>query len=101
MGDAGSVQFRSVPRPLRSSEGDLRDDSAEILFQSFLQEALVSSSGMGRDVHPRKCWMDNIKQRTSLSMSELLTVASRRKDLKRISAESSTVSSRRLKRSRD
>ena len=27
------------------------DDSAEILFQSFLQEALVSSSGMGRDVH--------------------------------------------------
>ena len=31
--------------------GDMRDDSAEILFQSFLQEALVSSSGMGRDVH--------------------------------------------------
>ena len=30
--------------------GDMRDDSAEILFQSFLQEALVSSSGMGRDV---------------------------------------------------
>ena len=31
--------------------GDMRDDSAEILFQSFLQVALVSSSGMGRDVH--------------------------------------------------
>ena len=30
---------------------DMREDSAEILFQSFLQEALVSSSGMGRDVH--------------------------------------------------
>ena len=29
--------------------GDTRDDSAEILFQSFLQEALLSSSG--RDVH--------------------------------------------------
>ena len=29
---------------------DMRNDSAEILFQSFLQEALVSSSGMGRDV---------------------------------------------------
>ena len=29
----------------------MMDDSAEILFQSFLQEALVSSSGMGRDVH--------------------------------------------------
>ena len=29
----------------------MRDDSAEILFQSFLQEALVSSSGTDRDVH--------------------------------------------------
>ena len=29
----------------------MRNDSAEIFFQSFLQEALVSSSGMGRDVH--------------------------------------------------
>ena len=27
------------------------DDSAEILCQSFLQEAIVSASGMGRDVH--------------------------------------------------
>ena len=32
-------------------QGDMRDDSAEMLFQSFLQEALVSSYGMGRDVH--------------------------------------------------
>ena len=31
--------------------GDMRDDSAEILFQSFLQGALVNSYGMGRDVH--------------------------------------------------
>ena len=33
----------------------MRDDSAEILFQSFLQEVLVSSSGMGCPlfgVHP-------------------------------------------------
>ena len=29
-------------------ERDLRDDSAEILFQSFLWEPIVSSSGMGR-----------------------------------------------------
>ena len=29
----------------------MRDDSAEILFKSFLQEALVSSSGMVRAVH--------------------------------------------------
>ena len=30
--------------------GDTRDDSVEILFQSFLQGAVVSSSGIGRDV---------------------------------------------------
>ena len=34
-----------------SCQRDMWDDSAEILFQSFLQQALVSSSGMGRDVH--------------------------------------------------
>ena len=28
----------------------MRDDSAEILFQSFLQETIVSSSAMGGDV---------------------------------------------------
>ena len=28
----------------------MKDDSAEILFPSFLQEAPVSISGMGRDV---------------------------------------------------
>ena len=28
----------------------MRDDSAEILFKSLLQEALVSSSGRGREV---------------------------------------------------
>ena len=33
-------------------EAELRDNSAEVLFQSFLQEALVDSFGMGRDVHP-------------------------------------------------
>ena len=29
----------------------MTDDSGDILVRSFLQEALVSSSGMGRDVH--------------------------------------------------
>ena len=29
----------------------MRDDSAGILFQSFLQEAILSSSGMGMAVH--------------------------------------------------
>ena len=31
--------------------GDVRDDSAETIFQSCMQEATISSSGMGRDVH--------------------------------------------------
>ena len=31
--------------------GDIGDDSEEILFLSFLQENLVSSSSIGRDVH--------------------------------------------------
>ena len=31
--------------------GDVRDESAQILLHSFLQEAHVSSSGMGRVVH--------------------------------------------------
>ena len=49
---SGSVQF-SLSTDLVVGEvvGDLRDDSAEILFQSFLQMALVSSSGVGRGVH--------------------------------------------------
>ena len=33
----------------------MRDNSVEILFQSFLQEAPVSSSGMGRDGHSSMC----------------------------------------------
>ena len=43
-------------------------------------------------VSRRKCWMDNIKEWTSLPMPELLTRASCRKDGKRISAESSLMS---------
>ena len=35
----------------------------------------------------RKCWMDNVKDWTSLSMPELLTMASHRKDWKRISTD--------------
>ena len=41
-------KFQSLERPGRRE--DMRDNSAEILFQSFLQVALVSSSGIGRDV---------------------------------------------------
>ena len=35
----------------RGVEGGMRDKSAEILFQSFLHKVIVSSSGIGRNVH--------------------------------------------------
>ena len=55
-----AYQFNSVQsldrlgRLVGRGRGDMRDDSAEISFQFFffLQEALVGSSGMGRDVLP-------------------------------------------------
>ena len=47
-----SLHFSSVQSfDWLGCSGDMRDDSAEILFQPFLQEALVSSSGTGKDVH--------------------------------------------------
>ena len=47
-----TIMFSSVQSLDRlDRRGDIRDDSAEILFQSFLQEVIVSSSSMGRDVH--------------------------------------------------
>ena len=49
----------------------------------------------------KKRWMDNIKEWTFLSMPKLLTKASCRKEWKRISAESSLMSSRRPDRWRD
>ena len=51
-------QFRSVPWPTGLSGGDMRDNSAEILFQSFLQKAIVSGFWHGKGcplsdiVHP-------------------------------------------------
>ena len=45
-----AYQFSPAPWPI-ALLGDMTDDSAEILFQSFLLEALVSSSGMSREVH--------------------------------------------------
>ena len=48
----GPAQFKSVQSLHRLGHlGDTGDDSAEILFQSCLREALVSSFGMGKDVH--------------------------------------------------
>ena len=48
--------------------------------------------GVQHRVRQRKCWMDNILEWTTLFMPELLTMASCRKDWKRISAESSLMS---------
>ena len=47
-----SLRFSSVQSLDRlDRRGNMRDDSAEILFQSFLQEAFVSRFGMGKYVH--------------------------------------------------
>ena len=51
-----------------------------------------SLEGGRRRGRQRKCWLDNVKEWTPLPMPELLTMASRRKDWKRISAESSVMS---------
>ena len=50
-----SVQFTPLTNWIvggaRGGGGGIRDNSAYIFFQSVLQEALVNSSRMGRDVH--------------------------------------------------
>ena len=68
------------------------------LSQTILHGTLEGGQRYGRQ---RKCWMDNIKEWTSLPMPEMLTRASCRKDWRRISAESSLMSPRRPNRSRD
>ena len=58
-------QFTSVQSlDQLSHHGYMRDNSAEICFQSILQEALVSSYGIGRDAHSSMlsiqhflCWL--------------------------------------------
>ena len=61
----------------------VRHDS---LSKAILQDTFEGGRRRGRQ---RKCWMDNIKEWTSLPVPELLTRASCRKDWKRISAKSS------------
>ena len=60
------------------------------LSKTILQGTL---EGGRRRSRQRKCWMDNVKEWTSLPMPELFTTGSCRKDGKRISAESSVMSS--------
>ena len=50
LGQTSSCSVQSLGR--LGCWGDRRADSTEILFWSFLQEAVVCSSAMGRDVHP-------------------------------------------------
>ena len=67
------------------------------LSKTILQGTLGGGRRRGRQ---RKCWMDNIKEWTSLPMPELFTMACYRKDWKRMSAESSLMCPRRSNRSR-
>ena len=46
----------------------MRDNLAEIRFQSFVLEALVNSSGMGRDVHS---FILSIKHFLSITVSPI------------------------------
>ena len=59
------------------------------LSKTILQGTLEGGQHRGRE---RKCWMDSIKDWTSLPMPELITRASCRKDWKMISSESSLMS---------
>ena len=68
------------------------------LSKTILQGTLESGWHCGRQ---RKCWMDNIKEWTSLPVPELLTMASCRKGWKRISTKSSLISPQWPSRSRD
>ena len=68
------------------------------LSNTVLQDTVEGGRRRGRQ---RKCWMDNVKEWTTLPMPELLTMASRRQDWKRVSAESSLLCSRRPNRSKD
>ena len=61
------------------------------LSKTILQGTLEGGRCRGRQ---RKCWMDNIKERTSQPVPDMLTRTSYRKDWKRISADSSLVSPR-------
>ena len=68
------------------------------LSKTTLQGTLEGGRRHGRQ---KQCWMDKVKEWTSLLMPELLTTAFCRKDWKGISAESSVMFPRRPNRSRD
>ena len=67
---------------------------SKTILQGTLEDGLLGD-------RQRKCWMDNIKEWTSVPKPELLVRASRRKDWKRISAKSTLMSARRPNLSKD
>ena len=67
------------------------------LSKTILQGTLEGERHRGRQ---RKCWMDNIKEWTSLPVPDLPTRASCRKDWKRISPGPSLMTLRRPNQSR-
>ena len=72
--------------------------SYDSLSETVLQGTLEEGRRRGRQ---SKCWVDNVRECTSLPMPELLTMACPRKVWKKIYAESFLVSFRRSSRSRD
>ena len=72
--------------------------SHDSLSKTLLQGTLEGGRRRGRQ---RECWINNIKEWTSVLMPELPTKAFCRKDWKRISAKSSLISPKRHNRSRD
>ena len=76
----------------RVSETDVKSELEEALdlFRLlFMKHVICVDHCRGRR---RNCWMDSEKECTSLPMTEQLTMAARRKDWKRISAQSSLMS---------
>ena len=68
------------------------------LSKTILRGTLEKGRRRGRQ---KRCWMDNIKEWTSLPMPELLKRVSCKEDWRRISAELPFMSPRRPNRSRD
>ena len=79
-----------------------QDSLSKTILGGTLEEGAKGGvGGVERRGRQRKCWMNNIKEWTSLPIPELLATAYCGKDWKRISAESSRVSPRRHNRSKN
>ena len=102
-----SVNFRPLPPSQcllanvkrRKLVLGLSPHTTVFLFVFFLPKAVLQGTleGGRRHGRQRKCWMDKVEEWTSLPMPELFTMASRRTDWKRTSAESHFVGTAYLK----